>query len=263
MPDEQVTSKVESTGEQVGTPETDAGFNPENLTTEQFEALIAKIPEDKLATLPGFEKRLQSLKDKEAARIERTYRQRSQDYANQKRREAEEAEFATLEESEDFTEIGQRTVEQRRQARQLQEAASMVSGTIEDMIVERPAFKALGEDTIKEIAASITEKKGTVVDFVDALSAAARDAEVKKATEETRKAFSEELAATLQEYGLTKRSEDSDKGNAPVPGVEQSRGVSSLPRGSDEELLDKYGRGDIDLPPDEVRKMLAKKGIKI
>ena len=229
MSDEGLTSEVESTESQ--SPEQGAGTEgaqaPE-ITAEQLEAYISGLDEDKLSKLPALERRLQSLKDKEAARIERQYRERARTEAERRRREAEEREWQALEETEDFDAIGRRTAQSRAEQRRMAEAAGMVSGVIEQRLKDKPEFKALGEETIERIYEQVREDGGTIDDFAVALGKEVTKREVSTVASEIQKQMKEEMEALRVELGLSKRSNDEDEGNAPARDVSRAGGRGGM-----------------------------------
>jgi hypothetical protein len=225
MADEETTSNEESTVEPGGASQETP---PETQQGESTEFDITKIPAEKLASHPEFQRQLQSLKDKEAARIERSYRERQKSLADQRRREAEEADFDALLDSEDYDSLGRKTAESRVEQRKMADAARMVSGVIEDVLKQRPEFRDLGEDAIESIYERVKDDKGTVVDFMVALSSEAGDRRVKKETDVIRKSLQEEVDAMRAELGLTSRSKDSDDGNAPSGAVSRATGATGM-----------------------------------
>ena len=251
MADEEQASTEEPTVNQGGaSQETPAPETPGDAATE-FD--ITKIPAEKLASHPEFQRQLQSLKDKEAARIERQYRDRQKAISEQRRREAEEASFDELLDSEDYDSLGRKTAETRIEQRRTAEAARMVSGVIEDVLKQRPEFRDLGEDAIESIYERVKDDKGTVVDFMVALSSEASDKRVKKETEVIRKSMTEEMEARFAEYGMERRSRDSDEGNAPSGAVSRATGATGM-------TPDKYlslSTDEFDALPNEVHQRMT------
>jgi len=223
MADENVASPEEPTVAQGGASQE----TPTPETTPEID--FSSISAEKMQEHPEFQRQLQSLKDKEAARIERQYRDRQKNEADRRRRESEQADFDALLDSEDYDSIGRKQADSVREQRRTAEAARMVSGYIEDVLKEHPQFRDLGEDTIESIYEQVKSSgKGTVVDFMVALSNEHGDRRVKRETDTIRKSLLDEMDARLAEHGLISRSRDDEEGNAPSGAVSRASGASGM-----------------------------------
>jgi len=252
MSDETTVSLEEQAQESSGDTDGQAG---------EADIDISKIPAEKLLSHPEVQKQLQSLKDKEAARVERQFNERLTREAAARERMAQERELDSLVQSEDFDSLGRRTADERARTKNLTEAAKEVTAVMEDLIRQRPEFKDLGEEAFTNIYNSVKDRQGTIIDLMADLSIEKYSQDLTKQVKAAMDKMGEEVDARFASYGLEKRTEDAEKGNAPSAAISKGKGASA-PTGSDDELLEAYGRGE-DIPQDKIRTILAERGIKV
>lgn len=206
---------------------------------------VSKAPLERILEREDLTRHLQSLKDREAARIESKLRQEALQREAESRRATELAERATLLEQEDYDALGRKTAEQMREEQSLLDAAAKVSASVEQALREHPEYRVLGEDVIDQTYNDVRAKGGNIVDFQIALAGRKHDLSVKTLAEQLRKEQREEFEAILTERGLTKR-EDAVKTQetavAAVSGATASTGQKPL---TYEEASLAYGEGDI------------------
>lgn len=261
MPDEQVASPVEQPNPGQGDPAASAGTPdpaaPGTAAPATPEVQIdygsldyskidpSKIPLDKILEREDLTRHLQSLKDREASRIENKLRTEATTRAEQARKDAEAAERAALLQEEDYDGLGRKTADQMREESAFLEAAQKISSSVENALKEHPEYRVLGEDAIEQVFNEVRSKNGNIVDFQVALSQKRREHDVSALGEQLRKEQREELEALLTERGLGKREEAAAAGDAVVSGVSGAvTGTGQRPM-SYEEASQQYGDGDL------------------
>ena len=253
---------TDETGASIEEPQAQAQDGDANAEADdQPEIDISKIPTEKLLSHPEVQKQLQSMKDKEAARIERTFQQRLARDEAAKARQADEARLEALIQGEDYDSIGRETADQRTRTKALSAAAKEVSAVMEDLIRGRPEFKDLGEDTFTDVYNSVKERGGTVIDLMADLSAERMSRQLTKQVDAAVAKMAEEMDARLAEYGVEKRTVAAEKGEGPSPSISRGKG-SAAGQATDTELLEAYGRGE-DVPQDKIKAILLERGIKL
>lgn len=252
MTDEASVSTEEQTDPQGGDPTGDTG---------DAEIDISTIPVEKLLSHPEIQKQLQSMTDKQAARIERQFNDRQKAASAAATRLAEQRELQALADTGDYSTLGERTAAGIQRNAQLTEAAKEVTAVMQDLIRQKPEFQELGEEAFTKAVASVQDRGGNVLDLMSELSQARMERELTKQVQAATDKMSAEMDARFAEYGVEKRTKAADAGDGPSPSISRGKGVSAN-TASDDDLLTAYGNGE-DVPADKVRAILAERGIKL
>jgi hypothetical protein len=232
--------EVTGTAEQSATPE---AIDYEKLDYSKID--VSRIPLESVLEREDLNRHLQSLKDREASRIENKLRQEAADRAEQARKDAEALERRQYLEEEDYDALGRKEADRMREEQAYLEAATKISASVETALKQHPEFRVLGEETIEQVYNDVRSKGGNIVDFTTALSEKRRQHDVSSLGEQLRKEQREELEALLTERGLGKREaqvESQETVVASVSGATAGTGQKPL---SYEEASVAYGEGDL------------------
>lgn len=250
--------------EQQASAEEPVEDSTESQQDSSQSAETKELTDEEILSTPAVQRMLQSMKDKEAARIERKYREQVSAAQRRLAEEAEEEELERLEADGAFDDIGRRAVESKRLAKIQREAygqaANDVTAFIREKLFSRQEIQSLGKETLDSLINTVEEEGGSIVELIPAIFNAIREKEVKEQVEEVRASLLKEVDAKLLEAGLTKRSESAASGNAPSPSVERGGTVPARTSASDDEYVARFaetGEGD----PDKVRAILTKQGV--
>ena len=164
----------------------------------------------------------------------------------------------TLIDSDSMEELGQQTADQVRERASLTKAAGRVSAELEQMLLERPEFRVLGEDLLCKIYADTQNAGGGVIDLVTNVAAAKSQYDVTIALGLAKDDMFKEMEARLAEVGLAKRKTD------PSPSEDVSGSGSGAPQmnKSDADILEAFGNGE-PVDTEAVTKILRKQGIDV
>lgn len=248
MLDDETTSEEESQTDGAGTSDgTDE--TPKAPTEAEIEAFLDS---------EGGKKALQSEADKRQATYERRMQVDRRDEMARLRQQREDAELMELVDADDTQGLGERAAESLRQRRQLAETAELLSGAQENVLKEHPEFQVLGGVKIDEIFQGVKEKKGSVIDFMLALTNEKQKLAFSPLLEEATEKMGKELDARLVEAGLKKREEEESTDES-VSG--------STPRKTDatgdDALIERWNEGDPSVTREQVLPILRKRGIEI
>jgi len=224
-----------------GTPE--AQIDYEALDYSKIDA--SKIPLERLLERDDLTRHLQSLKDREASRIESKLRQDAVQRADEARKAAEAAEKSQLLLEEDYDALGRKTADQMREEQAFLDAASKISQSVETALKQHPEFQVLGEETIEQVYSEVRSKGGNIVDFTTALSQKRREHDVSSLGDALRKEQREELEALLTERGLGRRDEQAAAGDGAVAAVSGAVAKSGQKPMTYEDASAAYGEGDL------------------
>jgi hypothetical protein len=232
MVEEESTSTEEETSDQTeSTQETDktGALDFDALTEEQLAKLLDS-EKGRVALQTEADKRQSSFEK----RVARENRARQAQLSSQRENEATQR----LIDSGDMEELGTQTAERVQERTALVKAAAQVSNEMERMLLERPEFRILGEDTMAEAYEKVKASGGNVVDLTMELTnrLVAKQGEVLGDSISER--VDKEMDARLVSAGLQKRSEDGGVTEDTTGGSVQSGNLS------EDDILQKYGDGD-------------------
>lgn len=205
----------------------------------------SKIPLESLLEREDLNRHLQSLKDREASRIENKLRQDAIRREEEARKAAEAAERVQLLQDEDYDALGRREADRMRDEAAFLDAATKISQQVETALKEHPEFRVLGEETIEQVYGEVRSKGGNIIDFTTALSQKRREHDVSSLGEQLRKEQREELDALLTERGLGKREEQVAAAETVVAGVSGATAGSGQKPLTYEQASQAYGEGDL------------------
>lgn len=199
-------------------------------------------------------RRVQAEADKRAATIEKRLRREMQTTRADAQRRVADMEYEGLVDAEDYEGLGRKAAERYASDKTLKDTAAKVSATIESMLLERPEFRALGEDKVEEIYDKVRREGGNVVDLAVQLTEELADHRSAGVVAKAQSEWQKEMEALRTELGLKKRDAD--------PGVseEAARSRGTQTSADDDAILEAYGDGkDVDV--NEVKKIFKKRGI--
>jgi len=210
----------------------------------------SSIPLEELLKREDVRKVIQSEKDKEIAKGRRTVEDKRRKEATAEQAREKDARKRRLIEERDSEGLLDLEAKELSDTDELERAVKTVSSTIEAVVKEHPDFAGLGHDRIEEVYDDIRRGGGNVLDFTLRLAEERRKADVAKATREATATIPDlvarEVEARLVEAGVVKRTDATNKGDAPVEKV-SGGGVPKLIQGDKtwEEATDEYNSGDM------------------
>ena len=244
------------------TEDQDGDQNTDNQGNDGGNASDKALTKEQIAeflTSDDGRKALQTEADKRQGSFERRMEaiQRQRDAALTQQR-ADTA-TQTLIDSDSMEELGQQTADQVRERANLTQAAGRVSAELEQMLLERPEFRVLGEDLLGKIYADTQKAGGGVIDLVTNVAAAKSQYDVTIALGLAKDDMLKEVEARLADAGLAKRKTDDSTSE------EVSGGGSGAPpmNKSDADILEAFGNGDPDVDTSKVAEILRKQGIDV